>query len=151
MKFLGKWMNLGNILSEVIQPQKNTHGLHSLISGYFPKISEYPKYNSQTAWNLRRKTNVWMFQSFLQRGRKYSQKQIWRQSVKERPSRDCPTRGSIPYTVNQPRQYCGYQEVLADRSLMQLSPERLYQSLTNIEGDAHSHPLDWAWGLQWRI
>jgi hypothetical protein len=31
---LGKWMELENIIfSEVTQPQKNTHGLHSLISG----------------------------------------------------------------------------------------------------------------------
>jgi hypothetical protein len=35
MKFLGKWMGLENIiLSEVTQSQKNTHGMHSLISGY---------------------------------------------------------------------------------------------------------------------
>ena len=34
MKFLGKWMELENIiLSEVIQSQKNTHVMHSLISG----------------------------------------------------------------------------------------------------------------------
>ena len=35
MKFLGKWMELENIiLSEVTQSQKNTHDMHSLISGY---------------------------------------------------------------------------------------------------------------------
>ena len=34
MKFLGKWMELENILSEVTQSLKNTHGMHSLISGY---------------------------------------------------------------------------------------------------------------------
>jgi hypothetical protein len=35
MKFLGKWMHLEDItLSEVTQSQKNTHGMHSLISGY---------------------------------------------------------------------------------------------------------------------
>jgi hypothetical protein len=35
MKFLGKWMELENfILSEVTQSQKNTHGMHSLISRY---------------------------------------------------------------------------------------------------------------------
>jgi hypothetical protein len=34
-KFLGKWMGLEDIiLSEVTQPQKNTHNMHSLISGY---------------------------------------------------------------------------------------------------------------------
>jgi hypothetical protein len=34
MKFLGKWMELENILSEVTQSQKNMHHMHSLISGY---------------------------------------------------------------------------------------------------------------------
>jgi hypothetical protein len=35
MKFLAKWIELENtILSEVIQSKKNTHGMHSLISGY---------------------------------------------------------------------------------------------------------------------
>jgi hypothetical protein len=35
MKFLGKWMELENIiLSEVTRPQKNTHGMYSLISRY---------------------------------------------------------------------------------------------------------------------
>ena len=35
MKFLGKWMELENIILDVVtQSQKNTHGMHSLISGY---------------------------------------------------------------------------------------------------------------------
>ena len=34
MKFLGKWMKLENILSEVTQPQKDIHGVYSLISRY---------------------------------------------------------------------------------------------------------------------
>jgi hypothetical protein len=35
MKFLGEWMDLKHIiLSEITQPQKNTHGVHSLISVY---------------------------------------------------------------------------------------------------------------------
>ena len=34
MKFLGNWMKLENILSELTQSQKNTHGVHSLISGF---------------------------------------------------------------------------------------------------------------------
>jgi hypothetical protein len=35
MKFLGKWIELENIiLSEFTQSQKNTHGMLSLISGY---------------------------------------------------------------------------------------------------------------------
>jgi len=44
MKFIGKWMELENIiLSEVTQSQKNTHGMHSLISGYLPKYSNCPR------------------------------------------------------------------------------------------------------------
>jgi hypothetical protein len=35
MKFLGKWMHLEDIiLSEVTQSQKNTHGMHPVVSGY---------------------------------------------------------------------------------------------------------------------
>jgi hypothetical protein len=34
MKFLDKWMELENILSEVTKKQKNTHDMHSLISRY---------------------------------------------------------------------------------------------------------------------
>jgi hypothetical protein len=35
MKFLGKWTDLEDIiLSEETQAQKNTHDMHSLISGY---------------------------------------------------------------------------------------------------------------------
>jgi hypothetical protein len=35
MKFLGKWIYLEDIiLNEVTQSQKNTHDMHSLISGY---------------------------------------------------------------------------------------------------------------------
>jgi len=35
MKFIDKWRELENIiLSELTQSQKNTHGMHSLISGY---------------------------------------------------------------------------------------------------------------------
>ena len=38
------------------------------------------------------------------------------------------TWGSITYTVTNPRCYCGYRDVLTDRSLIWLPPERLYQS-----------------------
>jgi len=49
IKFLGKWMKLENtVLSEVTQSQKNTHDMHSLISGYQLKSSEYPRYSLQT-------------------------------------------------------------------------------------------------------
>jgi len=34
MKFLGKWMELVNILCEISQPQKIVYNMQSLISGY---------------------------------------------------------------------------------------------------------------------
>jgi hypothetical protein len=57
-------------------------------------------------------------------------------------TRVCPIWGSIPYTVTKPRHYCGYQELLADGSLILLSLERLCQILTNTEVYACSQPLD---------
>ena len=37
LSFVSKWMELENILSEVIYTQKNVHGMYSLISGYEQK------------------------------------------------------------------------------------------------------------------
>jgi hypothetical protein len=50
--------------------------------------------------------------------------------------------GDPSHIVTKPRHYCGCQQVLADRSLIQLSLEGLYQYLTNTEVDALSQPLD---------
>ena len=87
---------------------------------------------------------MWIHWSFLEGGTKYPWEELQRQSVeqrlKERTSRDCPTWGSIPYTVTKLKHYCGFQKVLPDRSLIKLSPERLCQCLTNTEMDALSHP-----------
>ena len=65
-----------------------------------------PKIHSETTCSSRRrKTKVWVLQSFLQGGANYSQEQIRRQSVeqklKESPSRDCVTWGFITYTVTK--------------------------------------------------
>jgi hypothetical protein len=58
----------------------------------------------------------------LRWGTKYSEEEIWRQSVeqrlKERPFTYCPTCGFIPYIVTKPRHYCECQEMLANRSLL---------------------------------
>ena len=41
MKFTGKWVEIENIiLSEVTQSQKNTHGIHSLISSIAQNTQE---------------------------------------------------------------------------------------------------------------
>jgi hypothetical protein len=58
MKFLGKWMNLeGIILNEVTQSQKNSHNLYSLISWYYPRNLEYPRYKIQLAKHKKIKKN----------------------------------------------------------------------------------------------
>ena len=55
--------------------------------------------------------------ALLRRRTKYSQEQIWgekgvEQGLKERPSRDCPTWGFIPYTVTKPRHYYGCKKCM---------------------------------------
>jgi hypothetical protein len=61
-------MELENIiLTEVAQSQKITHGMHSLISDYYPRSSKYLKYNSLTTRSSRRmKTTLWILWSFLE-------------------------------------------------------------------------------------
>jgi hypothetical protein len=58
MKCLGIWMDLeGIILSEVTQSQKNSHDIYSLISGYWPRNLEYPRYKIQFAKHMKMKKN----------------------------------------------------------------------------------------------
>jgi hypothetical protein len=46
VKFTGKWLERENIiLSEVTHLQEDTHGMDSLISGHYPKSSEYQRFN----------------------------------------------------------------------------------------------------------
>jgi hypothetical protein len=96
----------------------------------------------------RKKTKVWVFQSFLKESKIFTGENMEikcrsvEQRLKERSSRDCPIWGFIPYIVTKARQYCGCQEVYAERSQIWLSPERPCQSLTNTEMDARIQPLD---------
>jgi hypothetical protein len=68
MKFLGKCMYLEDIiLSEVTQSQNKSLDMHSLISGFYPRNLEYPRYNLQnTRKSRRRKTNMWILHSSLE-------------------------------------------------------------------------------------
>jgi hypothetical protein len=104
MKFLGKWMELeGIILSEVIQSQRNSHDIYSLISGYYPRNLEYPRYKIQFAKHMklkRMKNKVWTLCPFLELGTKHPWKELQRHSLelrqKDGPFRDCHIQGSIP-------------------------------------------------------
>ena len=58
----------------------------------------------------KKEDQVWILQFFLEGRTKYSRQEIWRerveQRVKERPSRDCSTWGSISHADTKPRHYC---------------------------------------------
>jgi hypothetical protein len=43
---------------------------------------------------------------------------MYRTGTERKVIQRLPPWGSIPYTVTKSRQYCGYQEVLAERSLL---------------------------------
>jgi hypothetical protein len=68
MKFLGKWMYLEDIiLSELTQSQKKSLNMHLMLSGYYPRNLEHPRYNLQNRRkSIRRKTNVWILHSSLE-------------------------------------------------------------------------------------
>jgi hypothetical protein len=78
--------------------------------------------------------------SFFERGTKYTganMKTKHRESTEGKAIKRLPHMGIDP-TVTKHRHYCGCQEVLDDRSLIQLSPKRPCQTLTNTELDASS-------------
>ena len=68
MEFLYKWIYLEDIiLSEVTQSQKKSLDMHSLISWYYPRNIEQPRYNLQNTRKSRRgKTNVWILHFSLE-------------------------------------------------------------------------------------
>jgi hypothetical protein len=78
MKFLGKWMGLEDIiLSEVTQSQKNTHDIHSLISGYLPQKLRIPKIQFAKYMKLKKKEDESVDNSFLLRtGNKISREGV---------------------------------------------------------------------------
>jgi len=55
------------------------------------------------------------------------------QRLKERPSRDRPTLGSIPSADTKPRHYCWCQELLAGRILVWLSSQRFLIWLRQVQ------------------
>jgi hypothetical protein len=62
------------------------------------------------------------------------------QKLKEGHPETAPPGESIPHADTKPRHYCECQEVLAAKSLIQLSPERLCQILINTDVDTQSQP-----------
>ena len=131
------------ILSEVTQSQKKSLDMHSLISGYQPRNLGYPRYKIQFAKLMKLKKNEDQsvdIYPFLELGTKHPWKKLQRQSLelrqKDGPSRDCPTWGSIPYSVTKHRHYCICQQYYAEKTLIQLSFVRLCQCLANTEVDA---------------
>jgi len=77
-KFIDKWIELENIiLTEVTQPQKNTHGKKS------PKIDiatnlNIPKMQTTDHWKPKETPKMCMRHSFLKRGTKISLNLEWK-------------------------------------------------------------------------
>jgi hypothetical protein len=124
MKFLGKWVELENIILSIVNPITKEHTWYPLTDKWIlaqnfsiPKI----QFTGHTKYQKKENQNV-NISVLLRREKIYSQEEILRQSVeqrlKQRPSRDCPTWRFIPYIKNKPRHYCECQEVLADKSLI---------------------------------
>ena len=85
MKFLGKWKELENIiLSEVTQSQKNTHAMHITDKWILAQKLRIPKIQFTDHVKLKKKTKVWILQSFLEGGTKYPWRELQRQSVEQR-------------------------------------------------------------------
>jgi hypothetical protein len=68
------------ILSEVIHSQKNSHDMHSLISGYQPRKLEYPRYNYKTHESQEGR----QLHSSSEWGTKYPWRELQRQSLELR-------------------------------------------------------------------
>ena len=68
MKFLDKLIELENIiLSEITQLQKNTHGIHSLMNGFYSQMLQITRIQFTDHRKLnRKKTKVWVLRSFLE-------------------------------------------------------------------------------------
>ena len=99
-KFFRKWMGPEDIiLCEVTQLQKNSHNMHSLLSGYYPRNIDHPRYNLQNTWNSRRKNKLRILRSFLEWGTKYKWKELQRQSSEIR-WKEGPCRGSPDLGIN---------------------------------------------------
>jgi hypothetical protein len=89
---------------------------------------------------------VWVLQSFLEGVTKYSWEQIWRQRWSETEGKaiqKLPLLGNLSHIQSpNPDTIVNANKCMLDRSLIELSPERLCQCLKNTEVDAHSHPLN---------
>jgi hypothetical protein len=113
-------MELENIiLSEVTQSQKNTLTEKWVLA----QKLRIPKIKFTDHKKLKKKEDQIVDTSVLfKRGNKIlmggnTEKNV-EQRLKERPPRDCPIWGSIPYTDTKLRHYCGWQQVHADRNLI---------------------------------
>jgi hypothetical protein len=130
MKFLGKWMDLeGIILSEVTQSQKNTHDMHSLISGLSQKL-RIPKIQFAKNMKLKKKLDQSVDTSFLLRmGNKIPMERVTETKFRAEPEgtiiQRLPHLGIHPINNHQTQSLGRCRQEPADRSLIQLSPVRL--------------------------
>jgi hypothetical protein len=110
------------ILSEVTQSQKNTHDMHSLISGYLPRNLEYPRYNLQNT-KLKKKEGQSVVTSFLLRmGNKIPLDGVTETKFRAVPGgaaiQRLPHLGIHPIHNHQTQTLCRCQQEPTDRTLI---------------------------------
>ena len=93
MKFLGKWMDLEDIILSVVTHITKEPTRYVLTDKWvLAQKLGIPKYNSQNTWNSRRKIKVWILRSFLEWETKYPWKELQRQSseLRQKGRKDYP-------------------------------------------------------------
>jgi hypothetical protein len=81
MKFLGKWMELENIILNEVTQLKKIHGLHSLIltdKWILAQKFQITKIYFTDHMKLKKEDQSVGDSALLRRGTKYSQEQVWR-------------------------------------------------------------------------
>jgi len=121
MKFLHEWMKLENIILSVVSQTQKNHKWYALTDKWIlAQKLRLPYWLS--IWSSRRTTKMWMLQYFLEGRTKIfirvnMETKLGAQTEGKAIQRLC-TWCFSPYIVTKPRQYCWFQEVHAERSLI---------------------------------
>ena len=152
------YVPLKNILREICRQKDGTRKYHCAL--YNPITNEHTWYvftdnrildqkfripKSQCTDHMKLKKKKMKSVALLRKGNKIHMRENTESKIgvetEGKPSIDCSTWASIPNTVTKHRHHCCFQNVQADRVLIELSSEMLCQTMTYKEVDADSQPL----------
>lgn len=108
----------------------------------FPCCSQ--RTSGQTKASMKTTLDTWFYS--VVRGDPGTQTEIYHtEQSREAHSTTMTSKGGT-----KPWHYYWWHVVLTDRSLTELSTERLYKHLTETDAYNYSQPLDWNWGPVWK-